>query len=121
MARHAGPIAGISPTNVVVSRGYERAANRLFSPDARSVAEAAILARPDAWPIIQGTGGARKARIGLPGRGKSGGARVIYYFSATPSLVAFLEIYAKNTKEDLSSADKRDIRAAINEIRAALR
>jgi hypothetical protein len=121
MARHAGPIPGISPTNVVVSRGYERAANRLFSPDARSVAEAAILARPDAWPIIQGTGGARKARIGLPGRGKSGGARVIYYFSATPSLVAFLEIYAKNTKEDLSSADKRDIRAAINEIRAALR
>jgi hypothetical protein len=35
-------------------------------PDTRSAAEAAIVARPDAWPIIQGTGG----------------ARVIYCFSA---------------------------------------
>jgi len=83
-------------------------------------AEAVIVARPEAWPVIQGTGGARKARIGLPGRGKSGGARVIYFFSATPALVAFLDIYAKNTKEDLTSADKQDIRAAIGEIRKAL-
>ena len=90
-------------------------------PDTRTAAEAAIVARPDAWPIIQGTGGARKARIGLPGRGKSGGARVIYFFSVTPSVVAFLDIYAKNAKEDLTAADKQDIRAAIAEIRAALR
>jgi hypothetical protein len=46
---------------------------------------------------------------------------VIYFFGVTPSLVAFLDIYAKNTKEDLTAADKRDIRDAINEIRAALR
>jgi RelE toxin of RelE / RelB toxin-antitoxin system len=84
-------------------------------------AEAALIARPDAWPVIQGTGGARKARIHLPGRGKSGCARVIYFFSATPALVAFLDIYAKGAKEDLTSADKQDIRGAINEIQAALR
>ncbi len=108
-------------TRVVASRGYERAATRLLSPDARMAAEAAIVARPDAWPLIQGTGGARKARIRLPGRGKSGGARVIYFFSATPALVAFLDIYAKGAKEDLTNADKQDIRVAINEIRTALR
>ena len=79
------------------------------------------MARPDAWPVIQGTGGARKARVALPGRGKSGGARMIYFFSATPSVVAFLDIYAKGTKDDLTQADKQDIRAAISEIRAALR
>ena len=109
------------PTRVIATRNYQRRAARLLSPDARVTAEAVIVARPDAWPVIQGTGGARKARIGLPGRGKSGGARVIYFFSATPALVAFLDIYAKNTKEDLSSADKHDIHAAIGEIRRALR
>jgi hypothetical protein len=57
----------------------------------------------------------------LPGRGKSGGARVIYFFSDTPALVAFLDIYAKNAKEDLTSAEKRDVREAISDIRAALR
>jgi hypothetical protein len=109
------------PTQIIAARGYQRRASRLLSPDARAAAEAAIVARPDAWPVIQGTGGARKARIGLPGRGKSGGARVIYFFSASPSVVAFLDIYAKNAKDDLTSADKRDIREAITEIRAALR
>jgi hypothetical protein len=111
---------GRPATQVIATRGYERAAARLLSSDARMAAEAVIVARPEAWPVIQGTGGARKARIGLPGRGKSGGARVIYFFSATPALVAFLDIYAKNTKEDLTSADKQDIRAAIGEIRKAL-
>src|SRR5579864_8463270 len=97
---------------VIATRGYERHAARLLSAEQRAVAEAAIVARPDAWPVIPGTGGARKAQIPLPGRGKSGGARVIYFFSATPALVAFLDIYAKNTKEDLTSADKHDIRTA---------
>jgi hypothetical protein len=118
---HPDQLASRRPaTQVIATRGYERAAARLLSSDARMAAEAVLVARPDAWPVIQGTGGARKARIGLPGRGKSGGARVIYFFSATPALVAFLDIYAKNTKEDLTSADKQNIRAAISEIRKAL-
>jgi hypothetical protein len=121
MSQPPPPPSGTSPTNVIASRRYARMAARLLSPAARSAAEAAIVARPDAWPVIQGTGGARKARIGLPGRGKSGGARVIYFFNASPSVVAFLDIYAKNTKEDLTGADKRDIHAAIDEIREALR
>ena len=33
---------------------------------------------PEAGDVIQGTGGARKVRIPLEGRGKSGGGRVIY-------------------------------------------
>jgi hypothetical protein len=109
------------PTEIISTRNYQRRAVRLLTPEARNAAEAAIIARPEGWPIIQGTGGARKPGISLPGRGKIGGARVIYFFSVTPSLVAFLDIYAKNTKEDLISADKRDIRAAIDEIREALR
>jgi hypothetical protein len=112
---------GTSLTNVISSRRYARQATRLLPQETRAAAEAAIVARPDAWPVIQGTGGARKARIALPGRGKRGGARVIYFFSAAPSLVAFLDIYAKNAKDDLTSADKQDIRSAINEIREALR
>jgi hypothetical protein len=40
---------------------------------------------------------------------------------ATPTVIAFLDIYTKNAKEDLTGADKPDIRSAITEIRAALR
>ena len=121
MARGSQFVAQPAATRIVASRSYERRVVRLLSPDARAAAEAAIISRPDAWPIIQGTGGARKARVALPGRGKSGGARLIYFFSATPALIAFLDIYGKNAKQDLTPADKSDIRAAIAEIRNALR
>lgn len=105
---------------VIASREYERRVVRLLSPEARAAAEAGIVARPDGWPVIPGTGGARKARVALPGRGKSGGARVIYFYAPAPGLIALLGIYAKNEKEDLSGADKRNLKAAIADIRAAL-
>ena len=105
---------------IVAARGYERRAGRLLSPDERAAAEAEIVARPDAWPVIPGTGGARKARIAMRGRGKRGGGRVIYFYSPSAALVALLEMYVKGVKEDLSHADKKEIRAAIEEIRAAL-
>ena len=40
--------------------------------------EEVLLQNPQLGDVIEGTGGARKMRIALGGRGKSGGARVIY-------------------------------------------
>ena len=41
--------------------------------------------RPKAGRIIEGTGGLRKVRFARPGKGKSGGARVISTTTMTPS------------------------------------
>ena len=98
---------------VIATRGYERAAARLLTAEARAAAEAEIVARPDAWPVIPGTGGARKARIALPGRGKRGGARVIYFFLLARDVLFLLDIYAKNAKENLTRADYQEIRRRI--------
>ena len=38
-----------------------------------------LLQRPDAGTIIHGTGGVRKIRWRISGKGKSGGIRIIYY------------------------------------------
>jgi hypothetical protein len=105
---------------VIASPHYERRSTKLLSPEERAIAEAGIIARPEAWPIISATGGARKARIAVGGRGKRGGGRLIYFFSATPAAIALLDVYAKNEKEDLTHADKIAIRAAIQQIRKAL-
>ena len=72
-----------------------------------------ILGRPDAHPVVSGTGGVRKARWSRPGMGKRGGVRVIYYFVAQAQLVYMLDIYAKNEKSDLTLADKRQLRAIV--------
>jgi len=69
-----------------------------------------MLARdPECGEIIQGTGGVRKVRVALPGRGKSGGARVIYYFHSERLPVFALTVFAKNEKADFDSGGaKRD-------------
>lgn len=105
---------------VIAARAYERAAARLLTPAERETLEAALAARPDAWPVIRGTGGARKARVARGGQGKRGGGRVIYFHAPAPGVLVLLALYAKNEKEDLSDADRKAIRAAIGELVQAL-
>ena len=104
---------------VIATPAYERGAARLLTEAERTRAEAEIVARPDAWPVIPGAGGARKARVARGGKGKSGGARVIYFHAPAPGLLVLLAIYAKSVKEDLSDGERKGIRAAVREILAA--
>ena len=53
--------------------------------------------------LLRGTGGFRKVRMRLPGRGKSGGARVIYYYLSADGVVYLVSLYAKNVKESLTA------------------
>ena len=71
-----------------------------------------------AWPVIKGTGGARKARVARGAKGKSGGARIIYYFLATGDVIYLLDVYAKGEKEDLTDDDKTEIRRFIEALKA---
>ena len=76
--------------------------------------EQSIAERPDAHPVVAGTGGVRKARWARPGMGKRGGVRVVYYFQTQAEIVYMLDIYAKNEKSDLTPADKRELRAIVS-------
>jgi hypothetical protein len=59
-----------------------------------------------AGDLIPQTGGVRKLRWGLPGRGKRGGARVIYYFHSEQAPLFLLAAYGKNEKTNLSKAER---------------
>src|SRR5260221_13909308 len=58
---------------------YERRARRLCTEDERKAADLEIVGAPLLWPLIPRTGGARKAGVAKGSRGKSGGARIIFY------------------------------------------
>ncbi|MHB8448330.1 MAG: type II toxin-antitoxin system RelE/ParE family toxin [Rudaea sp.] len=62
---------------------------------------------PRAGDLIQGTGGLRKIRMAASGRGKRGGARVIYYYFVSESRIARLFVFPKNVRTDLSTEQKR--------------
>ena len=65
--------------------------------------------------LIQGTGGARKIRLRLGNTGKSGGARVVYYFVDMRGEVWLLDIYAKTDKSDLTETEKKKLYRFIKE------
>lgn len=103
---------------VVATRGYDGRARKLFAPTERAAAELEITLAPTAWPIIPGTGGARKARAARGGRGKSGGARIIYYVVTRKGALYLLDVYAKSAKENLTDAEKHEIRKLVAAIEA---
>jgi len=75
--------------------------------------ETSITANPEAYPVIPGSGGLRKARWRKPGRGKSGGVRAIYYFWASTRELYLLFLYAKADQADLSAHDRKAARQFI--------
>jgi hypothetical protein len=70
--------------------------------------------RPKAGRIIQGTGGLRKLRFARPGKGKSGGARVIYYYHDDTKPILLLLIYAKADQDNLTNAQKAQLKKHVN-------
>ena len=72
--------------------------------------------RPKAGRIIQGTGGLRKVRIARPGKGKSGGTRLIYYYHNEDKPILLLLIYAKADQENMTDAQKAQLKKHVEAI-----
>lgn len=72
--------------------------------------------RPKSGPIIAGTAGLRKVRVARPGRGKSAGTRVIYYYHNENKPILLLLIYAKADQDNLTNAQKAILKKLVNEI-----
>ena len=84
---------------VVETSAFLSDARSLGLPDADRLAIVAwIASNPVAGDVIEGTGGARKVRFAGKGKGKSGGYRVITFFTGTDIPVFLLNIFAKTRK-----------------------
>ena len=74
---------------------FTRRIAELLSDDEYRELQATLVERPKAGPVIPGSGGLRKLRWSASGRGKRGGARVIYYWATEQDHLLMLFIYAK--------------------------
>jgi len=80
-----------------------------------------IAGEPEAGSLIPGTGGIRKVRWAIGKRGKSGGARIIYYYHSDEIPLFLVSVYTKARKEPLTGAEKSALRRFTKGIVAAYR
>ncbi len=94
---------------------FTRLISEYLSDDEYLNLQLALVKTPDLGPVIAGTGGVRKVRWALPGRGKRGGIRVIYYVRSQKGVIWMLTVYPKNVAENIPAHILRAIRQEIED------
>ena len=76
--------------------------------------ELEIMKNPQVGPVIQGTGKLRKMRFTFENKGKSGSSRVCYVDFLIHETVYLITVYPKNEKDNLSKAERNEIKKFID-------
>jgi len=105
------------PMTVAETAAFIRRAAALLSDEQRHDLVDFLASNPAAGVVIQRTGGIRKLRWASSGRGKRGGARVIYYFGGEDIPLYLLFIYAKNEQSDLTETHRQRLRQLVEVLR----
>jgi hypothetical protein len=88
---------------------FKAEATGLVGADGIEAVAVYLAEHPEAGVVIPGAGEARKLRWAAKGKGKRGGARVIYLYVVVAARIYLLRCYAKNVKTDLAADEKREL------------
>ncbi len=94
---------------------FSREIRVLLSDDQYRRLQLALLFRPEQGALIPGSGGLRKLRWPVKGRGKRGGLRLIYYWDKPHDRIYMLLPFEKSAQEDLTPAQLKVLRKHVQE------
>lgn len=89
----------------------------LFEDDEYRRLQTDLAANPESGDVIPGLAGLRKLRWGAKGKGKRGGARIIYLLIPKPGIVYLFYAYTKGDITDMSSDQKKRLAKAVEAIK----
>ena len=95
---------------------FTRLLNGLLSDDEYRELQSALIRQPEMGVVIQSSGGLRKVSWALPGRGKSGGVRVIYYLVRQEKIL-MVYVYQKGKQDDLTAEQLKRLSRIVEEER----
>ncbi len=85
----------------------------LLSDDDYQKLQNELIQNPAIGNLISGSGGIRKVRWKLQGRGKRGGARVLYYWANNENQIFMLFAYPKNEMENITKEQLSILKKAV--------
>lgn len=98
---------------IIETKSFTARIGDLLEDDDYRALQLELVQRPTAGSVIPGAGGLRKLRWALAGRGKRGGARVIYFWHPESARILMLFAYSKNEREDLTIAQRQVLRRIV--------
>ena len=72
-----------------------------------------LILNPEKGKIIRESGGLRKIRWSISGKGKRGGVRIIYYWLNKKETILMLLIYSKSEHDDLTSKQLKILKTLV--------
>jgi len=94
---------------------FTRQVQTLLSDEEYRQLQLALVLSPEMGALIPGSGGLRKVRWSMAGRGKRGGVRTIYYWAVAQDQILMLLMYAKNEQDNLTSEQLKVLRRLVEE------
>jgi hypothetical protein len=95
--------------SVIETDAYFSKATKIMSAEDMEAVVLMISESPAIGDVIPGSGGLRKMRIPLQGRGKRGGGRVIYWYYNAGYPAILMWAFAKNEASDLTPTQKKSL------------
>jgi len=94
---------------IVETEEYDKKSKDLLDEDERENLKEYLAMMPTVGTIMSGTGGVRKVRWQIQGKGKQGGVRIIYYYHSEWMPLFLITIFGKNEKSNLTKAERNDL------------
>lgn len=104
---------------VFETAAYLAKAEKLLSETEQEEIVELVAQKPTCGDLMKGTGGVRKIRFAVSGRGKSGGVRVVYYFHSEAMPLYLLTVFGKNEKSNLTQAERNALARFVTELKRA--
>ncbi len=110
-------MAYTSPVILIETPIFTRLVTKTLSDEDYGALQQWLVDNPDAGDLVRGGAGLRKVRWGLPGGGKSGGIRVLYYWRTKADQIYLLFLFAKGEQSDLTPEQVRELAKYLKELK----
>ena len=101
---------------IVETHSFQKESQKILGESEIDKLKNFLSLNPQSGDIIPGLRGIRKIRWQVNQKGKSGGARIIYFFYNTNMPVFLLDIYRKSEKSDMSFKEKKMLNNMVDEL-----